>query len=344
MTGTWTARAGRAYGGGMRTTLLGPTGLRVSELCLGTATFGNAEWGAGEDESRRVFEAYYEAGGRFFDCANTYADGRSEELLGRFAAPRREELVLATKFTAATRPGDVNSWGNHRKSLRGALDDSLRRLGTDYVDVLWVHAWDELTPFEEIMRALDDAVTAGKVLHVGASNVPAWGVAHANGIADARGQSPFCAIQGQYNLAERTIESELLPMARHLGLGVLAWAPFGQGALVGGTRRGAAPRERLEAGAKLATIARDAGLEPVTLALAWLLHRDPPVIPVVGARTAAQLPALLRALEVSLEPAVAEALDAIAPPPPLLPQAFLRGPDGVAFFHQGMRETVVTRS
>src|SRR4051812_42904314 len=205
----------------MDSTLLGPTGLRVSELCLGTGTFGQTEWGAGADESRRVFDAYLDAGGRFVDCANTYADGRSEELVGAFARSRRDELVLATKFTAATRPGDPNSWGNHRKSLRSALDDSLRRLGTDYVDLLWVHAWDELTPFDELMRALDDAVRAGKVLHIGASNTPAWGVAHGNGIARATHGTPFCAIQTQYNLVERTAENELLPMAAHLGLAVL---------------------------------------------------------------------------------------------------------------------------
>ncbi len=332
----------------MRTTLLGPTGLRVSELCLGTATFGNRDWGSGEDESRRVFEAYYDAGGRFYDCANTYADGRSEELLGTFAKFRREELVIATKFTAATRPGDPNGWGNHRKSLRHALDDSLRRLGTDYVDVLWVHAWDELTPFDEQMRALDDAIRAGKVLHVGASNTPAWGVAHANGLAREHHWTPFCAIQGQYNLAERTIENELIPMAHHLGLAVLAWAPFGQGVIVGGGRRYAAdddvPPERAAARGKLAAIADEAGIEPVVLALAWLRHREVPVIPVIGARTPGQLATSLRALEVTLDPPLVEALDAIGPPAPVLPGAFLHSPDGVAFFDQGLRDLVVTRS
>ncbi len=342
MTGTWTRRAGRAYRPAMKTMLLGPTGLRVSELCLGTAMFGNEDWGAGEEDSRRVFEAYYEAGGRFYDCANTYAGGRSEELLGKFAKPLREELVIATKYTAFTRPGDPNSWGNHRKSLRAALDASLRRLDVDYVDVLWVHAWDEVTPFEEIMRALDDAVTAGKVLHVGASNTPAWGVAHANGLAAAAHRTPFCAIQNQYNLAERSSEGDLIPMARHLGLGVLAWAPFAQGALVGGSRPEAGSSARREAGARLAALAAEAGQEPALLALAWLLHRD--VIPVIGARTPEQLATLLQAPGLTLEPSLIEALDAIAPPPPVLPQSFMHSEDGVGFFHQGLRQALVTRS
>jgi aryl-alcohol dehydrogenase-like predicted oxidoreductase len=338
----------------MRATLLGSTGLRVSELCLGTATFGNDEWGADREDSRAIFEAYYEAGGRFYDCANTYADGRSEELLGSFAKGRREELVIATKFTAATRKGDANAWGSHRKSLRDALEASLRRLDTDYVDVLWVHAWDELTPFEEIVRALDDAIAAGKVLYVGASNTPAWGVAHANGIARANHWTPFCAIQNQYNVAERTIENDLLPMARHLGLAVLGFAPLAFGALAGGYRagsapsgvrlaNGSAPAAHLSAGERLAQIADELATQPATLALAWLRHRDVPVIPVVGIRRRGQLAAALNALELRLEPDVVSALDAIAPPPPVLPQAFLRGDDGIAFFDQGLRETVVTR-
>lgn len=342
-----------SYRRAMKATLLGRTGLRVSELCLGTATFGNREWGSDPDESRRVFDAYYDAGGRFLDCANTYADGRSEELLGTFAKPRREELVVATKFTAATREGDPNAWGNHRKSLRDALEASLRRLQTDYVDVLWVHAWDELTPFDELMHALDDAVAAGKVLYVGASNTPAWGVAHANGIAAANHWAPFCAIQNHYNVAERTIEHDLLPMAAHLGLGVLAFAPLANGVLAGGygatgPRPGVrfakadVPPEQIAAAQRLADIAHELGTEPVPLALAWLRCRSVPVIPVVGLRTTDHLTTALRALELRLEPAIVRALDAIAPPAPVLPQAFLRGADGVAFFDQGLREGIVT--
>jgi aryl-alcohol dehydrogenase-like predicted oxidoreductase len=339
----------------MRATLLGATGLRVSELCLGTATFGNPEWGADPQESRQIFDAYFDAGGRFYDCANTYADGRSEELLGSFAKPRRAELVIATKFTAATRANDPNAWGNHRKSLRHALEDSLRRLDTDYVDILWVHAWDELTPFEELMSALDDAVRAGKVLYVGASNTPAWGVAHANGIARTSHRTPFCAIQNQYNVAERTIENDLLPMARHLGLGVLGFAPLAFGVLAGGyaaaagasgvrLARADVPSAHLAAAERLAQIAHEAGTDAATLALAWLRHRDVPVIPVVGVRRTGQLDAALRALELRLEPSLVQAIDAIAPPAPVLPQAFLRSADGVAFFDQGLRDTLVTRT
>jgi aryl-alcohol dehydrogenase-like predicted oxidoreductase len=338
----------------MQSILLGNTGLRVSEICLGSGLFGQPGWGADADDSRRVFDSYVEAGGNFLDCANTYADGRSEELLGAFVKGRRDELVISTKFTAATRPSDPNSWGNHRKSLREALEASLRRLDTDYIDLLWVHAWDELTPFEEKMRALDDAVRAGKVLYVGSSNTPAWAVAHSNGIANARAQTPFCAIQNQYSLIERSAENELFPMARHLGLGVMAWSPLASGVLAGGYAPGASTPGLRHAGAavpdahvtcaqRLHEIAREAGADPVVLALAWLRTRIVPVIPVIGARKLAHLDSALASTELAVDPAVVAELDAIAPPAPVMPGAFLRSPDGIDFFDKGLREVVVSR-
>jgi aryl-alcohol dehydrogenase-like predicted oxidoreductase len=333
----------------MKSVLLGTSGLRVSEICLGTGLFGQTGWGADEATSRRVFDAYLDAGGNFLDCANTYAAGHSEELLGSFAWDKRDALVIATKFTAMTREGDVNSWGNHRKSLRQALDASLRRLRTDYIDLLWVHAWDELTPFDEQMRALDDAVRAGKVLHIGSSNTPAWGVAHANGIANARHQTPFCAIQNQYSLLERTAENELIPMARHLGLAVLAWSPLAAGVLAGGyAPDAAAPGLRhadngvspahVDAARRLHAIAAEAGLDPVPLAYAWVCRRD--VIPVIGARTLGHLDSALAALELDVPADVMRELDAIAPPAPVMPQEFLRSDDGIEFFHRGVRDRV----
>jgi aryl-alcohol dehydrogenase-like predicted oxidoreductase len=333
----------------MKSVLLGRTGLRVSEICLGTGLFGQRGWGADEASSRQVFDAYLDAGGNFLDCANTYAGGDSEALLGAFAEPRRDELVIATKYTAVTREGDPNSWGNHRKSLRQAIEASLRRLKTDYIDLLWVHAWDELTPFEELMRALDDAVRAGHVLHVGASNTPAWAVAHANGIANAAAQTPFCAIQNQYSLLERTAENELLPMARYLGLTPMAWSPLAAGVLAGGYAPNAShpglrhandPVEpaHVETARRLHAIASQAGIDPVALAYAWVCSRG--VIPVIGARTTTHLDAALKALALDPSDDVLRALDAIAPPAPVMPQAFMRSADGIGFFERGVRELV----
>ena len=253
--------------------------------------------------------------------------------------------MIATKYTAATRPGDPNSWGNHRKSLRDALDASLRRLRTDYVDVLWLHAWDELTPFEEIMRALDDAVRAGKVLYIGASNTPALGrrarqrprARRAGGPRSARSSASTTSPSARSRTSSRrwraTSASGCSPTRRSAR--ACSWA--------GGAaarRRSASPPAR--AGAR--KLAANAGLSPATLALAWLRHREQPVIPVAGARTAAHLDGALRSLDVTLEPELLAALDAIAPPAPVLPQAFLHSADGIGFFDQGLREAVVTRS
>jgi len=201
---------------------MGASGLRVSEICLGAGSFGEPGWGADAEESRRIFDVYFDAGGRFVDVANTYAGGQSERLVGAFARGRRDELVIATKYTAITRPGDVNAWGNHRKSLRQALSASLERLQTDYVDILWVHAWDGITPPEEIMRALDDEVRAGRVLYIGVSNAPAWLIARANTMAELRGWASFIGLQVEYSLVTRTCEHELLPMSRHMGLRMVA--------------------------------------------------------------------------------------------------------------------------
>jgi len=219
--------------------LLGRSGLRVSPLCLGTMTFGT-DWGWGSDEptSRAILDAYAAAGGNFIDTANLYTNGTSEQFVGRFLRGRRDQFVLATKYTLnpaglggpgdALAPGrpDPNGGGNHRKRLRVSLEASpLKRLGTDYVDLYWVHAYDGVTPIEETMRALDDAVRAGKVLYVGASDFPAWKVAQANVLADWRGWSPFVGLQIEYSLAERTPERDLVPMARDLNLGVTPWSP-----------------------------------------------------------------------------------------------------------------------
>ena len=193
--------------------LLGKSGLRVSELCLGTMTFGEEwGWGSNKDESKAVFDTYVTAGGNFLDTADGYTGGTSEKLVGEFIRGRRDQFVVATKFSFNQRPGDPNAGGNHRKNMAQALEGSLKRLGTDRVDLYWMHAWDELTPVEEVMRAFDDFVRAGKVLYIGISDAPAWWVARANTLAELRGWTSFAGLQIEYSLAERTAERELIPI------------------------------------------------------------------------------------------------------------------------------------
>jgi aryl-alcohol dehydrogenase-like predicted oxidoreductase len=215
--------------GFMRYQLLGRSGLRVSELCLGTMTFGEDwGWGAPKDTSRAIFEAFTEAGGNFLDTANLYTNGTSERLLGEFIHSRRDRYVVATKYTLnMDAQGDPNGAGNHRKSMIQSVEGSLKRLNTDYIDLYWVHAWDTLTPVEEMMRAFDDLVRAGKILYIGASDFPAWQVARANTMAELRGWTSFSALQIEYSLIERTVERELIPMANGMGLTVTPWAPLG---------------------------------------------------------------------------------------------------------------------
>src|SRR3974390_2086324 len=218
----------------MRYTLLGRSGLRVSELALGTMTFGTDwGWGASESESAKQFELFAEAGGTLIDTADKYTDGSAESILGDLLAADRDHFVVGTKYSLNMRDGDLNAGGNHRKSLVQALEASLRRLRPDYVDVLWLHAWDYLTPPEEVMRALDDQVRLGKVLYLGISDTPAWVVAQLQTLASERGWSAFAGVQIEYSLVQREVERELIPMARGLGLGVLAWGPLGAGVLSG---------------------------------------------------------------------------------------------------------------
>ena len=303
----------------MRYEVLGRSGLRVSELCLGTMTFGDESgdgWGASREESRRIFEAYAEAGGNFLDTANNYMGGNSERTLGELLGNERDRFVLATKYTAFTRPGDPNSGGNHRKSLVQSIDTSLERLRTDYVDLLWVHVWEGSTPVEEVMRALDDAVRSGKVLHVGISDVQAWVVAQANTLASLRGWTPFAALQIEYSLIQRTVERELVPMAGAFDLPVLAWGPLGRGLLTGKYSADGAPageptrlgqgderlnERNLAIAAVVGEVAAELGARPAQVALAWLrARRGPAVIPIVGARTAAQLEDSLGCVELEL--------------------------------------------
>jgi aryl-alcohol dehydrogenase-like predicted oxidoreductase len=282
--------------------LLGRSGLRVSEVCLGTMTFGT-EWGFGTEESecREIYGAYREAGGNFVDTANNYNQGTSEKILGRLVSPERDAIVLATKFTFPypTETANPNSSGSHRKSLRGSVEGSLRRLGTDYIDLLWVHAWDQCTPPEETMRALDDLVRAGKVLAIGISNTPAWVVSRADAIAELRGWSAFCALQVEYSLAERSADRELLPMAHAIGLAPMAWSPLGRGALAGRHDPATLSPAQRRAADAAAEVGRELKATPAQVALAWVLHQG--VMPVLGARRLDQIRDNLAALDVQLD-------------------------------------------
>jgi aryl-alcohol dehydrogenase-like predicted oxidoreductase len=305
----------------MRYKLLGRTGLRVSELCLGTMTFGEDwGWGAPKEECARILDAYASAGGNFIDTSNRYTDGTSESILGELIAGDRERWVLATKYGLSTRPDDPNAGGGHRKNLVQALERSLRRLRTDYVDVLWLHVWDVFTPVEEVMRALDDVVRSGKALYVGISDAPAWTVAQANTLAELRGWTPFAGLQVPYNLAERAVERELLPMARALDLTVTTWEPLAGGLLTGrfgtdreppaGTRiattAGYSERLRDERLLRIAdavnAVAAERGASSAQVAIAWVrAQQDRAVIlPIVGSRRREQIEDSLAAADLEL--------------------------------------------
>src|SRR5579871_2790412 len=307
--------------------LLGSSGLRVSEFSLGTMTFGEDwGWGSGKDEARRIYDAYREAGGNFVDTANVYTNGTSEEFVGEFAHSHRGEIVIATKYTNAGPGGGVNSGGNHRKNMMQAVEASLRRLKTDYIDLYWMHIWDKLTPPEEVMRAFDDLVRQGKVLHVGISDAPAWWIARANTLAEFRGWSPFVGLQIEYSLTERTVERELIPMAGALKLGVTAWSPLAGGILTGkyhgqGSTEGArlsvanmrqfSPAEERSARivAAVKRVSEELGRSAAQVALAWLQHRAVPVIPIIGARKLSQLEDNLASLDLELSDAQVKTLD-----------------------------------
>jgi aryl-alcohol dehydrogenase-like predicted oxidoreductase len=295
----------------MRYKLLGNSGLRVSELSLGTMTFGEDwGWGAGREACAEMLDRYAEAGGNFVDTANIYTDGTSEEILGDLLADRRDEFVVATKYTLSTRDGDPNASGNHRKSMMAAVDDSLDRLGTDYVDLLWVHAWDGMTPIEEVMRGLDDLVSSGRVHYVGFSDAPAWVVARAQAIALERNWAPLSAIQIQYALTERTPERELLPMARALDLGVVVWSPLDQGILTGKYLDGGEGRLRTldreiteretEVAREVVAVAEELDASAAQVALAWIRHQEGQFVPIVGATTPDQLEDNLGSVDLTL--------------------------------------------
>lgn len=316
----------------MKYKLLGKSGLRVSEICLGTMTFGDDwGWGANKDESRVMYDAFLEAGGNFIDTANVYTNGSSEKMLGEFIQTERERIVLATKYTNAMTLGvDPNAGGNQRKNMVQAVEASLKRLNTDYIDVLWMHIWDKVTPVEEVMHSFETLIRQGKVLYIGISDAPAWWIARANTLAELRGWTQFVGLQIEYSLLERTPERELLPMAKELGLTVTAWSPLAGGVLTGkyldeseeskGARysgemmKSFMPEE--ERGNRIAreikTVAEEIGTTSAQVALAWLRYRDNAIIPIIGTRKVAQLEDNLASLNIELSDEQLKKLDQVS--------------------------------
>ncbi len=303
----------------MRYKLLGRSGLRVSELALGTMTFGESwGWGASKDESRRIFEAFTDAGGNFVDTAGNYTDGESESILGELIHEERERLVVATKYTLTARRDDPNAGGNSRKNLVQSLEASLRRLRTDYVDLLWLHMWDGMTPIEEVLRAFDDVVSSGKVLYVGFSDTPAWVVSQAVALAELHGWARPVAIQAPYSLADRDVERELLPMARSLDLTFTAWGTLEGGALTGKYLEESGESRRYddvgpkanELAREVVAVAEELDATPSQVAIAWVRAQRWHSIPIVGARTEVQLRDNLGALELELPEEAVERLSA----------------------------------
>ncbi|WP_280469177.1 aldo/keto reductase [Nocardia cyriacigeorgica] len=330
--------------------LLGRSGLRVSPLALGTMTFGTDwGWGADKAEARKIYDTYLTRGGNFLDTAGNYTNGTAEEWLAEFTSSERDSLVLASKYSVLRRLTDPNAGGNHRKNMIASVEASLRRLRTDYLDLLYLHMWDDRTPPEEIMRAMDDLVRSGKVLYLGISNTPAWQIARMQTIADLRGWNPLIAVQLEYNLTERTGEHDMLPMARELGLGAIAWSPLAGGVLTGKYSPADLPtteraptvatsrRELILAGGGLSDrtlsvadtvrrVAGQSGHSPAQVALAWTLAQPGITAPVLGARTLAQLEDNLGALAVHLDAGQLRLLAEASAPTPGYPHNALARP------------------
>lgn len=297
--------------------LLGKSGLRVSELCLGTMTFGE-EWGFGvnKEESKKVFDEFVNAGGNFLDTANVYTNGSSEKYVGEFIASNRNDFVLATKYTLTnpTNPKSINASGNNRKSMMNSVEDSLKRLNTDYIDLLWVHVWDFLTPIDEVLKGLDALVNSGKVLYIGISDTPAWIVSSANTMAELMGWSKFVALQIEYSLIQRGAERDLIPMANHFDLAITPWGAIGGGALTGKYIKGDTkePKRIQEGSSRLnekntaiakvvKEISDETGIPAAVLALNWVRQQSGVFIPIVGARTAKQLSQNLKCVDIILK-------------------------------------------
>ncbi|XVV07337.1 aldo/keto reductase [Actinosynnema sp. CA-248983] len=311
--------------------LLGRSGLRVSRLAPGTMNFGtggfHAAYGRTEDEARPIFRRYLEAGGNFLDTADFYTAGESETILGRLIAEAgaRDRVVLTTKYTNSVDPGDPNAGGNGRKHMIRALEASLRRLGTDHVDLFLLHTWDRITPVEEVLRTFDDLVRAGKIRYAGLSDVPAWYAARAQTLAEAHSLTPMISLQLPYSLLDRAVEAEHVPVAQTLGLGVTAWSPLAGGFLTGKYRRSTAGDGRLAGSEwtdrqwdlleKVRAVAEEIGVTPAQVALNWVATRPGVAAAIVGASSVDQLEVSLAAMDFELPAAARAELDAASAVP-----------------------------
>jgi aryl-alcohol dehydrogenase-like predicted oxidoreductase len=332
--------------------LFGKSGLRVSEISLGTMTFGEDwGWGSSSEECRKMFDAYAGMGGNFIDTANGYTGGTSEKMVGEFIKGERERFVIATKYSFNTRPGDPNAGGNHRKNLVQSLDASLKRLDVDYIDVYWVHAWDELTPVEELMRALDDEVRKGKILYIGISDAPAWLISRANTMAQLLHWTPFAGLQIEYNLIERTVERELIPMANALGLTVTAWSPLASGLLTGKYGKNdqsngeekrldktpsfaAVSEKNMLISQTVVEIAKETGKSPAQVALNWIRSKGN-IIPIIGARKFEQFEDNMACLSWELSAEHGQRLEEVSRVRMGFPTDFLHRKEVSDFLHGG---------
>jgi len=321
---------------------LGRSGLRVSPLSLGTMTFGQdwgSSWGATPEDSMTILARYLDLGGNVLDTANMYTKGHSEKIIGDYiksGARRRDSLVISTKFSGNMYPGDPNGGGASRKTIIESLENSLRRLQTDYIDLYWMHAFDDLTPIEETMAALHDMVRTGKVRYIAVSDTPAWKATQAQYIAYFRGWAPFIALQAEYSLTERTVEGELIPMAQELGLGVMPWSPLAGGVLSGrytrankGQQNGRHAQTELPERTyaiidRLTEVAQQKETTPAAVALAWVISRPGVASAILGARTLAHLDDNLRSLSVELGDADIAYLNEVSEPALSFPMPLLR--------------------
>lgn len=308
----------------MKYKLLGRSGLKVSELCLGTMGFGTeAGWGADKQTSFQIMEAYANAGGNFLDTANIYKLGTSEKIIGEFISNRdRDYWVIATKYSLKDNETNVNASGNNRKNMIRSVEESLKRLQTDFIDVLYLHIWDHLTPIDEVLRGLDDLIRQGKVNYAAISDTPAWIVSKGNTMAELMGWSQFVALQVEYSLLQRTPERDLIPMAKHFGMTLTPWAPLAGGALTGKYLRG--DKGRIKEGSnrlnensqritkEVVAIAEKLGIEPSHVALKWTMQQGYSSIPIVGATKLSQLEENLKTIDVVIPDEDMQRLDEVS--------------------------------
>jgi aryl-alcohol dehydrogenase-like predicted oxidoreductase len=308
----------------MKYKLLGRSGLKVSELCLGTMGFGTeAGWGADKAASFAIMEAFANAGGNFLDTANIYKLGTSEKLIGEFIDPRdRDYFVIATKYSLKDNTTNPNASGNNRKNMMRSVEQSLKRLQTDFIDVLYLHIWDDLTPIDEVLRGIDDLIRQGKVNYAAISDTPAWIVSKGNTLAELMGWSQFIALQVEYSLIQRSPERDLIPMAKHYGMTLTPWAPLAGGTLTGKYLKGGQGRIKAESNRRdensnritreVVAVAEKLGVEPSHVALQWTCQQGFECIPIVGATKLEQLQDNLQSVDLVLPREAIDQLNAVS--------------------------------